>query len=385
MPRKSAHVRCPHCQGLNTKRHGILAFRRITLQGVHLKGTQRWFCKECRRAFTPEPYRCVQAKYDLEINEKAVMLYFDEAASYRAVGRELSRLCSHRISGKRAFYLIQPLLQNCKSPLEVSLELCPQWSGFVIVDGDSLRVGKSRLSLLVGVDALTQDIPHAILADHEDMENWLHFLLVLRYEVHFPFKGVVSDGDPAIESAMELVCPGVPYQLCIKHFQDGLVRYLRYQSSHGRGTWREIDRFLEAVHHCLYAQTLEESCAFRDAISIDPGFKKIHLEDAISKLQTNFVRLTQHFRVPGLPRTTNIAEGTIRRLDRKLNTTDGFEVQESAWNTIKMLLVHYRFRAFTDSRTRENNGLCPLQLAEIDTRNVNWIKFSQRSKDLRQQ
>jgi len=67
---------------------------------------------------------------------------------------------------------------NSKSPLEVGLELKPNWSGYLIVDGDSTIIGKQKESLLIGVDSYSQDIRHAILAEHEDGMNWTHFFLV---------------------------------------------------------------------------------------------------------------------------------------------------------------------------------------------------------------
>lgn len=356
-----------------------MVLKKITLQGVQPKGIQRWFCKDCHKPFTPERNTYV-SKYNLEVHEKAAMLYFDQGASYRAVARELRRLGLKSVDAMRAWHLVKTLASNCKAPWEVSLELKPTWCGYIVVDADSLKVGNHRESALLGVDVETLDIPHLILAEHEDLENWLFYFLVLKYSLRYPFKGIVSDGDPAIASAVELTCPGIAHQFCVKHFQDGLHRYLRYQSSHGRGTWREVQRFEDAVHQCLYAKTLEEAKKLLTAIKIDPGFHKIHLEDGIQMLQRNFERLTQHFSHPGLPRTTNVAEGMIRKLDRRLDAMDSFGSHETAWNTLKMLTLHTRFRILTDCRHphQHKNGFSPLQLAGVNTDNINWIPFGQK-------
>ncbi|MDP3012660.1 MAG: transposase, partial [Candidatus Subteraquimicrobiales bacterium] len=350
MPRGTIHQPCPCCQGTNTKRHDILVLKRITLQGVQPKGVQRWFCKDCGKPFTPKRPEAELQHYNLAVHEKAVMLYFDQGASYRAVAREFYRLGLKSVDAMRTWKLVQTMASNSKTPWQVSLELKPQWCGYIVVDGDSLKVGNHRESALLGVDIETLDIPHLILAEHEDIENWLFFFLVLKYTVGYPFKGIVSDGDPAIEEAIRLVCPGTPHQFCVKHFQDGLHRYLRYQSSHGRGTWREVQRFEDAVRRCLYTTTLEEARKYLLAIQIDPGFRKIHLEDGIRMLERNFERLAQHFLHPGLPRTSNVAEGLIRKLDRRLNAMDSFGSHETAWSTLKMLTIHTRFRNLTDCR-----------------------------------
>jgi hypothetical protein len=85
-----------------------------------------------------------------------------------------------------------------KSPMQVSLELKPRWCGYLVVDGDTITVGRNSECLMVGVDSYSQDIPHAILAEHEDGMNWTHFFLVIKYPTGYPFKGIISDGDPAI-------------------------------------------------------------------------------------------------------------------------------------------------------------------------------------------
>ena len=70
------------------------------------------------------------------------------------------------ITAATAYHRIIKLGFNCKTPMETSVDLKPQWSGYLLVDGDSLVVGSHRESLLLGVDAGTQDIPNAILAEH---------------------------------------------------------------------------------------------------------------------------------------------------------------------------------------------------------------------------
>ena len=131
--------RCPFCQSLETKRHGKAK-----------SGHIRWYCKQCLRTFTP---------YDQQLVKHGTSLYFDSEASYRGVSRALG------INPNTAWSRIIELGFNCKSPMEASLELKPKWSGYLLVDGDSMVVEDHRESLLLGVDAGSQDIPHAILAE----------------------------------------------------------------------------------------------------------------------------------------------------------------------------------------------------------------------------
>jgi hypothetical protein len=87
-----------------------------------------------------------------------------------------------------------------------------------------------------------------------------------------------------------------------------------------------------------------------------------------------FDRLTQqHFLHPGLLRTGNVAEGVIRKLERRLNIMDSFASHQTAWNTIEMLTLHTRFRTLTDWRKphKHHNGFAPLELANINVQDLN--------------
>lgn len=351
-------LRCPRCQSINTKRHG----RTLTKNN---NSHVRWYCKNCQRTFTP---------WFKQLNQEGTRLYFDTEASYRAVGRKL------KIGSKTAYKRIISLGFNSKSPLECSLELKPQWSGYLIVDGDSILVSRHKESLLLGVDAGTQDIPHAILAEHEDGENWTHFLLVLKDPIHYPFKGIIADGDPAVQEAIKVVLPETPYQYCVRHFEKELIRYIRYQFTQKSGYWREADRFLEASKKMLYANNFKITQDYFKAISFDPGFKQAGLDEVVRKIKVNLSDLTRHHFYSGMPRTTNIGEGVISRLDSKINQADGYKYRDTAWATLKMLIMRYRFKKFTDCcrKNKHNNGKSPLELARTDISKMNWIKFSQK-------
>jgi transposase-like protein len=235
---------------------------------------------------------------------------------------------------------------------------------------------------LLGVDAFSQDIPHAILAEHEDGMNWTHFFLVMKYPIRYPLKEIISDGEPAIQEAREAVYPDVLWQLCVRHFEKELSHFLHYRFTQKRGYWPEIDRFLKVVHHMLHARSFGEAKRYLSAIYIDPGFKQAGLSGIIDNAKEKFPNLVTHHFHHGMPRTTNIAEGSISRLDSKINQADGYRYHQTCWATLKMLIMWYRFKKSTDCRkkNRHKNGKSPLELAGVDASNINWIKFSQRSR-----
>lgn len=361
MAKSRRRVRCPFCSGLHTKRYGF--------SPVHegSKGHRRYYCHECRKTFSLLRH---------QVTEEAVQLYFDTAASYRAVGRSL------HMRPMTAYERIIGMGFQSKSPMQVSLELKPRWCGYLVVDGDTLSVGRRSECLMIGADSYSQDIPHAILAEHEDGMNWTRFFLVIKHPIGYPFRGIISDGDPAIQEARQAVLPDVPWQLCIKHFEDNLRRYLRYTFTQKRGYWRETDRLLKSVHHMLYAKSFNEAHRYLAAISVDPGFKQAGLSEVIDNIREKFPYLVTHHFYPGMPRTNNIGEGIISRLDEKINRADGYKCHDTCWATMKMLIMWYRFKTFTDCRkkNKHKNGKCPLELAGVKTSNIDWIQFSQRSQ-----
>jgi hypothetical protein len=204
------------------------------------------------------------------------------------------------------------------------------WKGYLAVYGDTVPIADHRESILLGVEVESLVIPHLVLAEQEDAENWLFFSVMLKGTLVYPFKGIVSDGDPGIENVVQLVYPGISHQLCVKHFGDGLHYHLRYQFSFGYGTWRGVQRFEEAVISSFYAQNLQEAKQLLEAIRADPGFWWVHLEDGLALLERNYGRLTQQFLHPGLPRTSNVTEGVICKLDRRLIVMDSFSSHRRA-------------------------------------------------------
>jgi len=90
------------------------------------------------------------------------------------------------------------------------------------------------------------------------------------------------------------------------------------------------------------------------------------------------IKTGTHFFHPGMPRTNSLIEGIIRNLSRKIDDTDGFESLETAWHSLKLLIMNYRFHPFSCSRNKSHNGLSPLELAGVDISHINWVEFSQR-------
>lgn len=350
------HQRCPQCGGLKTRRNGCTS-----------GGKQRWVCTDCRHSFSPVVQRKTLA---------AAKCYFEEQASYRNTGHAIG------LDGKHVWERIIQLGLACKSPAEVSIELGPAWCGCLLVDSDSICVGSRKESLLLCADAYSQDIPHAALVEHEGAPQWIEFFEVVKERVRYPLRALVADGDPAIEAAWLKVFPKIPLQLCVLHYERGLKGFLKYRFTQKPGYWREIERFLDAVHRLLYAPDLGTAIRYRNAIDHDSGFRRAGLEEPIANLKEHFPQLVTHHILPGLPRTTNIMEGIISRLDSKITPSKSYKHHDTAWATLKLLIMRYRFKPFhaCRKRSKHKNGKSPLQLAGVDTTGMNWVSFSKHTK-----
>jgi hypothetical protein len=302
---------------------------------------------------------------------KAAELYFDSEASYRAVGRRL------HLRPLKVFQLVNALGQNCKNFVEVAQELKPNWSGYLLFDGKTVYVGKEKYVVLLAADAGTQDIVCAAWADSEDYSACKRLGLTVRDEIHYPAKGVVIDGNPGLIKAVLEVFPQIKFQLCVKHLDDYHRYYFKYQY-HGSG--KAVAEFLDISHRLLYATKPSHlNHVYRDYLNFLDRFEgAIDFQNIIAGFESKFGNLWVHFEHSGLPRTTNIIEGIIRQLSRKIDDTDGFSYVQTGWNSIKLLIMRYRFKKFTCSRIKGHNGHSPLTIAGVRTAGINWVAFSQK-------
>ena len=95
-------------------------------------------------------------------------------------------------------------------------------------------------------------------------------------------------------------------------------------------------------------------------------------------LRIRYPNLIKRFEDHNLRPENNIVENVIKQLNQKFKKVAGFEFYDTACNSIKLLVMCYRFYTFNCSRTAGNNGKSPLELAGIDTGNINWVHFSQK-------
>jgi len=289
-------------------------------------------------------------------------------ASYRNVAKTL------HIRKNTIFDELNSLGENCKRFNQIAHELKPHWSGYLLIDGKTIYIKKDKGALLLTADAKTQDIPCAGLFDAEDTTNYKELLESVKNEIHYPIKGITVDGDPALLRAITLIFPKVPLQLCVFHYTENLDRHFKY---YFRGIPDGVPRFVEMVRKMLYATSLSHlDHLYREYLDNLDFFYITGLKKEVDRFESNFDKLWIHLYHKDMPRTTNIIEGIIRQLSRKIDDTDGFNSHRTAWNSLKLMIMNYRFKKFTCSRIKGHNGKSPLQLAGVDTSKLNWVMFS---------
>lgn len=359
--------RCIFCTSLNTKRHGTRSKKRKTSFGKRTLSYQRWYCHDCKRTFRPGEDHPVN--FSLQI--KACQLYYDSEASYRAVSRQLG------IAPYGIFKIINSLGNNCKSTVDVASELKPRWSGYLFIDEKSIFIKSVEWFLLLAVDLHTQDIVHWELVPKEDETNVAWFLLVIKMLIRYPFRGVISDLLPEFFGTVRWLLPGLPHQFCTYHAYRATEFYLKYHYTGGDKLWAE--RFLLITRIICRCKSL--STAFRAIKYLErhqDELKKAGLIKRMNILRIRLFNLIKRFQDSNLRPDNNIVENVIKQLNQKFKKVAGFEGYETACNSIKLLVMRYRFHTFGCSRIPGNNGKSPLGLAGIDTSKINWVRFSQK-------
>ena len=273
---------------------------------------------------------------------------------------------------------IQELGEQCKSFEEVAHELKPQWSGYLLADGKSVFVKGVEYALLLTGDVGTHDIPYASFHPSEDTETWMSTLRGVQGALGYPLQGLIIDGDLGLMKACKLLYPSVPLQLCVRHVESFLSYYIRYKLKIPEDKARP---FLQTARQLLYVEDkTQRDHALQDYTARRRSFQRRGLGTMVRLLERKFPYLWTHLDHPGMPRTNNIIEGIIRQLSRKITDTDGFETPETAWNTLKLLIMNYRFHSFSCSRLPGHNGFSPLELAKVSTEGLHWVRFSQRQR-----
>jgi len=275
-------------------------------------------------------------------------------------------------------------------------------------------------ALLLARDFKTHDIIAFRLANGETTAAYTQLIKEVR-KCGYVIWVVISDDCPAIGSLFEIkqirkpikgnrpyprpafpkrskklrrtkkgILHGIPHQLCTIHFKRGLERILKPRRTKIIG-----NKFLfEDCKKLLFVKTYKQAKKVLARIIIKAAkgnYASKTQTEAISSLLKNFGKLTCHLRIKEgrlklpdgktktIPSTTNPLENNISYLEARLKTMKRFKSRKSALNTLRLIILNFRFKPLKEAKNKKQRGKSPLDLSIKQKLNFDWLKFSQKT------
>lgn len=343
-----------------------------TILGPRKRKRQRYFCDVCKKYFTFDS-RDKRRRYSQDFRKEAVRRYVEGNASLRRIAKSLGA------SPPLILSCVNEFGEGCFTPLEVKEKLNPTWSGNLGIDGKPIKFKGEELTVLLAVDQPTQDLVHIDLVDRENEEDCSRFLLTVRDEMNYPIRTIVSDlgkGKVLIDLIGELF-PDIPHQACVVHFSRYVDMTLPKSK---KSPYYAQNQFLrQTIKEILFSESYNDAEElFTRLFRMQQDFHISYQRRILKSLKKHFKLLTAHFFHPELPRDNNITENIVKKLNRKLKLIDGFKNKQNAYNFLKLWAAYYRFEPFTASNYDYRNGKSPLNLAQVQTPNLDWLTSCQR-------
>lgn len=361
---------------METKRNGTTRSGPRGLSGT-LGPLQRFLCSACRTCFTLERRTARRrARFADDVVLEAVRLYVQGLSSYRTLATLLEGRLGRSVSRYAINRWVNEVGAAAKTPLDVSTELSPpRWGGVLGVDGKAIFVRGEEHCLLIGVDQATQDVVHALVLDRESEEGFARLVREAVMVAGYPLKGLVSDAAAPFIAAHANYFAALPLQLCRIHASRRLdFDIAKANHSPEAAVRAELKARVRAV---LFAPTNATAQARLAALVADRGhYEGLSRRNTIGALAQNFERYMTHHHLKGMPADANITENVIKQLGKKLRLMEGFASLQSAERFSRLLIACYRFKRFTDSCRRDDNGKSPLELAGIDPLPTDWIHYT---------
>lgn len=260
---------------------------------------------------------------------------------------------------------------------ELNRRLNIQWSGKFALDATFFKIKGKSHALLLCSDFESLDLVGYGIAKSENYESWARFLIDIYAELTKSEikKFFVTDGKRGLHQALSELFPDTPTQLCTTHKQ----RRINQIVPHIRGDGYD-KLFSHLAHKTIRAPMREISNAYLNVL-VDfkrseeymdyPKPRQEKLKKMIGALRFQKSRLHTRYQIDDVvDPTTNHLEGINSFLKERMNLMRGFKKQENAKLLIKLLIYYYRFHKFTSSSFKERNGKCPVELNNIENKEL---------------
>lgn len=318
--------------------------------------------------------------------------------------------------------MLQEIASRCKTPLEMSLELRPQWNGYLVFDEKMVPVRGRQQWFYFGLDS-TGDVVNGGAVLELTVTEAAAFLKDIVTDLGYVCRGVITDLDTVLTHAVEHVLPGKPHQFCLKHAFSALEKAIGYKPVAWRHKWnkgimrREFEKlrdkkgiwvekarrgFMESyqnykalsvrqrhlgdlrrtLHSILFARS-EASARRRYTMfrlkRVDSSIRQQKLA-AMNFLNRYWDKLMTYHNHPGMPRTNNFAENFNKQIQRRVKTIEAFQSDESSKQYMNLLVAYLRQKPYTDCRGRRKclNGKSRLEAAGVRLSSKDWLKNALR-------
>jgi transposase-like protein len=401
-------MRCPECSSTQTVRNGKRALTTVSFSRHVSRKIQCFHCCSCGKYFTCR--RASGKKYTKEFREEIARMHVEERMSYRVISKRVRERLGKTISPTVLCGMVNEVARHSKSSWAIQREYSPRWSGYLIVDDKYLSFNGTKRMSLVAVDSSGDPI-HTEVLEEDSVEGVKDFLLYIRDRLQYPIKGITTDLDPVLDSAITHVFTGeIRHQKCLWHALEIVRRMIGYAQLARRKVqiekrldvlssktvqWQhegerdkisqelkeityQLDRLtalISDIRNLLYAPSQEETQEIHQNLLRREGRK---FAAVFNFLDTHLTKLTMHQEDAKLQKTSNIAENLNRQFERRLKTIESFHSFETAFNYLNLYRNYLRFKPYTDCKGPRayRNGLCPIELCKVVLSNHDWVKLS---------
>lgn len=359
-----------------------------------------------------------RSRYSKHFAEEVVKRHVEGRESYRVIAKRIYEKTGRKVSPTSLQKTVEACGERCKTPLEMSRELQPQWNGILLLDEKMCSVRGRQQWFYVAVDS-SGDVVHCRPVAELTVTEAHAFATEIVTSCDVAWKGIVTDLDTVLSRTVALVFAEKPHQYCLKHALAAVEELIGYTPwAHRRirnrdilreqferlpgrkGVWqqRAHDTFVasyehsrifsaqfkrrealrSAVHAILFARSEEEAQSLFRTLRHTRSFDHTEKRKVVAFLRRHWTRLVAYHHLPGLPRTSNIIESFNKQLERRFKTIEAFQHHHTARSYINLLVAYLRQKPYTDCRNHRKhlNGKSRLQAAGVTGLSNDWLRHA---------
>ena len=360
---------------------------------------------------------------------EVIKRHIEDRSSYRVIAKRLRETTKSFISKSTIHNYLKEVSLRSRSLKDMVKDLNPHLTGFLHLDGKGIKLKGRRkweLTLFIAQDSVGLPV-HQNLIEGENKLAIMNFLEVLKEEIKYPFRGIISDMSENIIYAVKEKMSEIPHQFCLTHLLRGIDRVINYQ--HIYNQLSKLLRRLRSlksvfVHPYLskkpsLLRELKEikqrikvlKARHKDMLKLRRYLRVYVLSNSLNKVDNRLMKLKRlrikfkrqrkitnflnmlikyrdnifcHLKYSYMPYTNNLLENLIKQYERRLKTMEGFGHDLNAIEGyLNLMAIYHCFKPYTDCKehNKRKNGKAPLELAGTSIKGLDWVRFSLRTNN----